>query len=133
MSLIRYVAFHRVSIHLAKERHMKKKPDFELLSRDERAPVVRALMEQGHSNNTAARAVRTTRGTIVALRRDYGIPSTHPGRNRPPRRSEPKRPKKPKGPKGQVAASEAKQCVMMVDRHRCAYEKTDGDYCWLHR
>lgn len=103
---------------------MLKRLDFLLMPRDDRAHIVRALMESGHSNRTAMRAVHTTRGAIAAIRRDYSIPSTRPGfeaskwKPLPPRK---------------IASSETTQCKHTFNpRHRCVFEKTHGDYCRKH-
>ncbi len=104
---------------------MLQRLDFLMMSRDDRAHIVRALMERGHSNRTAMRAVHTTRGAIATIRRDYGIPSTRPGFEETKKKPLPLR---------KIASSEATQCGHTFNhRHRCVFEKTHGDYCRKHR
>lgn len=114
----------------------KKGRLFNKLPPEARAEKVRALMEAGHSNKTAAVALGTTLGTVVGIRRKYGIPSLNPqggaasvAAPKPATVEDTERPQPPFKP----AASEATQCIERVTEYQCGYEQEPGsDRCRLH-
>ncbi len=69
-------------------------PKFKNLSKEQKVAAVRAAMEAGHSNASAAEALGTTAGTVAGIRFKNGIPSKNrPGFN--PKESGPVEPKPP--------------------------------------
>lgn len=118
---------------------MATKP-FSHMTEDERAAVIRSLMEEGHTNKTAAVALGTTPGTVAGIRHRKKIPSRpkEPKAEKPAPVPTPKptpamdadpRPKPP----FKAAVAEHLQCTYVdSDTRRCAYIKEEGDLCRLH-
>jgi hypothetical protein len=100
----------------------------EYQTREERIAVVRRLMvDERHTNASAAKALNTTKGTIAGIRFRYHIPSTHEVRVFPKKKHKPLR----------FAVSEAVQCVEIVEvggtKTHCGYEREPYSlYCRLH-
>ena len=101
------------------------KKSFEKMSREERAELIRPLIEGGMSFGAVAKKFGVERGLVAGICRDYDIHSKYePGFNNLPKSSS--------GVVLKLAVTEAEQCEAMVDSHRCASVKmTDSRFCAL--
>lgn len=105
---------------------------------DEHTEVLKRLMDDGHSNISAAAALQTTPGTIAGFRFKNNIPSKNPPVT--PRKKAPEEVPRtavyvPTHPPQKLAASEATQCAYTdpKDGKRCGYErKPCSTFCELH-
>lgn len=113
-------------------------------TKEEREALVAQAMADGHSNTSAAKALRTSPGTIAGIRRVAKIPSKNPpthGVAIEPARSSPavSAPKTSASlpearPRPKLAASEATQCTERINGNPCAFERVPGSTkCPVHQ
>jgi len=99
--------------------------EFSELSRPERAEVVRELIARGGSDLSVALELGTTKNTIVAIRRDFGIAANYRPGFEDVQKSQ-------SGVPLRMAAIEATRC-----EHKgahCPYEAKPGSpFCPLHQ
>jgi transposase-like protein len=102
---------------------------------DERKQLVAQALADGHTTRSAAKALRTTTGTVAKIR-SYLAAAAKTAAEAAAEEPKPaaRVPESSEAPRPKLAASEAKQCVKPVDGGRCAYEKVPGtDTCILHQ
>lgn len=89
----------------------------------ERIAAVRALMDAGHSNKSAAKELDVKPGVVAGLRTRYNIPSKNPPGFKA-------RAKSSSGYLLHLATSEATRCKAKVGEYVCRYEQEPGsDFC----
>ena len=100
-----------------------RRKSFAEMNKKERENAIRALMEDGHSNKTAAMELGVKPGVIAGLRWRHKIPSKNETGFKPLL----------KGQSGiilRLATSELTRCKAPMGEYVCRYEQEPGsDYC----